>query len=181
MNEDQDTSRRSEHDSLLDLSRDDQCFFRFSEALISFRSVGRSMSDKCLIYKQPFPVLCFPSFDNKSGSPPSPNPMYKVRFCLRGENPTNGQSASLPPAYLIFLLPNPAMLLPHMTPLLFVAVSISFAIAEQSALVCASGRLLMKSVTLCFVGLVFASANPSLFCRAGTLIEIELSINRILI
>src|SRR5437868_15248632 len=116
------------------------------------------MSDKCLMYKQPLPRLCFPSFDNKSGSPPSPNPMYRVRFCLRGENPTNGQSASLPPAYLIFLVPKPAMLLPHMTPLLFVAASISFAITAQSARVCASGRLLIKSVTLWFVGFVFASA-----------------------
>src|SRR2546421_4165503 len=89
------------------LSTTVQRFFRFTEALISFLSVGRSMSDKRLIYRQPFPVLCLPSFDNKSVLLSSPKPTYNVRFCLRGENPINGQSASLPPAYLIFLLPKP--------------------------------------------------------------------------
>src|SRR5205807_6749957 len=104
------------------------------------------------------PRLCFPSFDNRTSAPPPPNPMYRARFCLRGENPINGQSASLPPAYLIFVVPKPAIVLPHMTPLLLVASSISFASAAQSARVCASGRLLIKSVTVCLVGFVFASA-----------------------
>src|SRR2546421_2904552 len=135
-----------------------QRFFRFAEALITFSRVARSMSAKRLMYKQPFRVLCLPSFDNNLGSRPPPKPIYRGRFCLRGENPITGQSASLPLAYLIFLMPKPAILLPHMTPLLFVAASISFAIAEQSARVCALGRLLIKSATLCFVGFVFASA-----------------------
>src|SRR5205807_10310750 len=117
------------------------------------------------MYKQPLPTLCFPSLSRRSAWLSSPDITYSVRFCLRGEKAIKGQSTSWPLAYLIFRAPKPTMLVPHITGLLPVAVSIKFAIVEQSARIAGSGRFAIKPLTLCLVGLVFASAIFRLSCN----------------
>jgi hypothetical protein len=44
------------------------CYFFFADALMTFFNVGRSTSLSLLIYKQPFPTVCLPSFFIKTGS-----------------------------------------------------------------------------------------------------------------
>src|SRR5688572_4456623 len=55
-----------------------------------------STSSSLLIYKQPLPVLYFPSLFNTSRS--KPPIVYRVRFCTRGEKPVMNQSPSRPEA-----------------------------------------------------------------------------------
>src|SRR5207248_10083534 len=127
-------------------------------ALISFLSVGGSTSGNRLMIKQLPLTMGLPSVNNRAAFPESLAPMKKVRLVFRGEKAIKGQSASLPPAYLMVVVPKPAMLVPHITPFWFVASSIILAMTVQSARVCSSGNLLIKSFTLCLVGFVFASA-----------------------
>src|SRR5215831_2007076 len=71
------------------------------------------------------------------------------------------------------------MLVPHITPFCLVTSSISPAMTAQSSRVCWSGNLLMKSLTVCFVGLVFASAMSCF--SVAQLFEIEFPINRVFV
>src|SRR5215813_15098619 len=73
-----------------------------------------------------------------------------------------GQSPVRPPAYLIWRVPKPTMLLPHIRGSALVAFCIRSAVVEQSSRTCLSGIFWMNLSTLSLVALVLGSAIPVL-------------------
>src|SRR6266404_1364862 len=73
--------------------------------MIVFR-VDSSTSASFFRYKQPFPVLCLPSFFSDSACRKNPDIKYKVRSFLRGEKPIRGHSPFVPLSYLYRCRPN---------------------------------------------------------------------------